>query len=72
MANSQMWQLGFGSEKVYNVAYIGNDSMYFDEYIYLSEIQDNCKEWGCKAVLWDATSTFKQGEVNSDGSYRLF
>jgi len=77
ISSANIPQLGFQSESVYNVNYHGNNLMDFDpsqydgEYVYLSEVRENCKEWGCTATLWDGTSTFKQGVVNPDGSYQL-
>ena len=65
------------SEGVYNVQYIPNESMTLDpstfdsEFVYLSEIQENCRKSGCKAILLDGTSTWKKGYVSSSGEYTL-
>ena len=76
MSSAQLPQLGFNSEPVYDVTYIENDGMNFDpsqydeEYVYLSEVIENCKNWGCRAILW--TGTFKEGEVLPTGDYQLY
>ncbi len=77
MTQAQMQSLGFGSESVYNVTYRGNELSAINpekldvEYIYLSEVCENCKQYNLTAILWDATSTYKQGVVDTNGHYRL-
>ena len=68
----------FYSEPQFNVNYIGNEDMNFDpskydsDMEYLSEVQENCKKFGCRAKLFDTTNNFLEGVVYENGTYKLF
>jgi hypothetical protein len=70
--------LGFSSEPAFNVNYHGHTEMEFDpsiydaDYVYISEVIENCKKWNCRATLWDGTSQYKEGTVYPDGNYQYY
>jgi hypothetical protein len=74
MSYASIQQLGFSSEAVYDVTYKGDSEEPANldtEYVYLSEIAENCARCKCKAELWSPGFVELVGFVDTHGNYRL-
>lgn len=74
MSVANIKQLGFSSEAAYDVTYKGDSeeiSNLGTEFVYLSEIRENCARYGCKADLWSPGFVELVGYVDTKGNYRL-
>jgi hypothetical protein len=74
MSAAKIQQLGFSSEAVYDVVYKGDTeepTQLDTEFIYLSEVSDNCARFQCKAELWSPGFVEILGYVDTNGNYRL-